>query len=152
MIETILFEAKSLENEQNATDRATAELDVRGKLSALWIFVLVNMLFRDMHEFARVGFLEGILEANAAGTQASPELVLIAGIVLELAIVMIILSRFLNMRINRWANIAVALIFISTTIGFNLAPDLDDLFFAGMEIIGLITIIVMAWRWKSDPA
>lgn len=147
MIETIMFEAKRFEEEQ---ENANQIGNVRGKLSSLWIFVLINMLFRDMHEFARVGFLEGILDANATGTQASPELLLIAGIVLELAIGMIILSRFLNVRINRWANMIVATIFIMTTIGFNLTPDLDDLFFAAMEIIGLITIIVLAWRWKSD--
>ena len=98
MIETIMTEAKSFEEE---TGRANAKLDVRGKLSSLWIFVLINMLFRDMHEFARVGFLEGILEANANGTQASDGMLLIAGIVLELAIAMIILSRFLNVRLAR---------------------------------------------------
>ena len=147
MIETIMVEAKRFE-EKSA--QANARVDVRGKLSSLWMFVLVNMLFRDMHEFARVGFIEGILEANANGTQASAELVLVAGIVLELAIVMIILPRFLNVRLNRWANIVVASIFIMTTIGFNLAPDLDDLFFAGMEIVGLISIIVIAWRWKNE--
>ena len=149
MIETIMTEAKSFEEE---TGRANAKLDVRGKLSSLWIFVLINMLFRDMHEFARVGFLEGILEANANGTQASDGMLLIAGIVLELAIAMIILSRFLNVRLARLTNLVVASIFILATIGFNLAPDLDDLFFAGMELIGLVEIIVIAWRWKHESA
>lgn len=149
MIETIMTEAKSFEEE---TGRANAKLDVRGKLSSLWIFVLINMLFRDMHEFARVGFLEGILEANANGTQASDGMLLIAGIVLELAIAMIILSRFLNVRLARLTNLVVASIFILATIGFNLAPDLDDLFFAGMELIGLVAIIVIAWRWKHESA
>ena len=149
MIETIMTEAKSFEEE---TGRANAKLDVRGKLSSLWIFVLINMLFRDMHEFARVGFLEGILEANANGTQASDGMLLIAGIVLELAIAMIILSRFLNVRLARLTNLVVASIFILATIGFNLAPHLDDLFFAGMELIGLVEIIVIAWRWKHESA
>ena len=149
MIETIMTEAKSFEEE---TGRANAKLDVRGKLSSLWIFVLINMLFRDMHEFARVGFLEGILEANANGTQASDGMLLIAGIVLELAIAMIILSRFLNVRLARLTNLVVASIFILATIGFNLAPDPDDLFFAAMELIGLVAIIVIAWRWKHESA
>ena len=144
-----MIEAKRFEEE---SAQSNTWVDVRGKLSSLWMFVLVNMLFRDMHEFARVGFLEGILEANATGNQASAELVLVAGIVLELAIAMIVLSRFLNIRLNRWANITVASIFIMTTIGFNLAPDLDDLFFAGMEIIGLISIIFIAWRWKNETS
>ena len=148
MIETIMTEAKSFEAE---ADKANAKLNVAGKLSSLWIFVLINMLFRDMHEFARVGFLEGILEANANGTQASDGLLLTAGIVLELAIIMIIVPRFLTIKIARWANIVVGLIFIATTIGFNLQPDLDDLFFAAMEMIGLISIIVIAWRWNHEP-
>ena len=146
MLETAMIEAKRFEKE---TSQINSRFDVRGKLSSLWIFVLINMLFRDMHEFARVGFLEGLLEANANGTQASDGTLLIAGIVLELAIAMIVLTRFLNIRIGRWVNIGVALVFVMTTIAFNLAPDLDDLFFAGMEMIGLIAIITIAWRWND---
>lgn len=32
--------------------------DTRALLSTLWIFILFNMIFRDLHEFARPGFLE----------------------------------------------------------------------------------------------
>ena len=32
--------------------------DRRGVLSSLWIFVLFNMLFRDIHEFLRPGAIE----------------------------------------------------------------------------------------------
>ena len=33
-------------------------MDVKALLSTLWSFVLFNMIFRDLHEFGRPGFIE----------------------------------------------------------------------------------------------
>lgn len=76
-------------------------LEKKIQLSILWIFMLLNMIFRDLHEFLRPGFLEGIIERNTAGTQVSEELLLFAGIMIEIPIAMIFLSALLKTRVNR---------------------------------------------------
>ena len=38
------------------------------------------------------------------------------------------------------------------TIGVNRAPDLDDVFFAVIELVALLLIIRLAWTWTEDAA
>jgi len=52
---------------------------------------------------------------------------------------------------NRRANLFIGTIQIMSVIGVNRAPDLDDLFFAVIELIALLLIIRLAWDWK-EPA
>ena len=119
-------------------------------LSALWIFVLFNMLFRDLHEFARTGFLEEMLAMTSNGAQISQGLLLAAAITLQIPIGMIFLTQILNISTNRWTNMIAAIITIAMIVGNNLAPDLDDAFFAVVECAALLLIIWYAWRWSSD--
>ena len=135
------------------TNQKIVTMDMQTKLSTLWIFVLLNVIFRDIHELFRPGFLAEMMTGTVNGVQMSAELLLIAGIILEIAIVMVLLSRILTVRYNRWANIVAATITIGFVIFNNTAPDLDDIFFAAVEILALVLIIWTAWRWptaKSD--
>ena len=122
-------------------------LDMKTKLSTLWIFVLLNVIFRDIHEIVKPAFLAEMMSGN--GSQPSEELFLIAGILLEISIGMVLLSRVLTYRLNRWANIIAG----ALTMGFILfnisTPDLDDIFFAAVEVVGLSLIIWLAWKWPT---
>ena len=60
------------------------------------------MIFRDLHQFGRAGFLEERM----------------TGVV----------------------------------IGVNMAPDLDDAFFAVIELVALVLILRLAWKWTEHPA
>ena len=119
---------------------------MKAKISTLWVIVLLNMLFRDIHEIATPEFLAETM------TQIQPteELFLLAAIVLEIPIAMIFLSRVLKYGINRWANIVTGLLMIVLIVVNNTAPDLDDLFFATMEIAALMLIGWLAWKWQND--
>ncbi len=61
---------------------------------------------------------------------------------------MVLLSRILDYRINRWANIIIGAITIALVIGMG-QKDLDDLFFATVEVIALSVIIWLAWKWRE---
>ena len=87
-------------------------LEMKTKLSTLWIVVLFNMLFRDIHEFARTGFLEEMLAMTSNGAQISEGLLLAAAIFLQIPIGMIFLTQVLNVKVNRWANLIAAIITI----------------------------------------
>jgi uncharacterized membrane protein len=125
-------------------------LAVKMKLSTLWIVVLFNMLFRDIHEFARTGFLEEMLAMTSNGAQIPEGLLLAAAVVLEIPIMMIFLTQVLNIKVNRWANLIAAVFMLVAIISNNLAPDLDDLFYVAFECVALLLVIWYAWRWSSD--
>ncbi len=124
-------------------------LDTKAKLSTLWIFLLLNVLFRDIHEFFREGLLAEMVTGTVNGVVVTEETLLIAGIVLEIMIVMVVLSRILEYRINRWANIIIGVIAIPLILT-SIPRDLDDIFFTSVEILTLLFIIWSAWRWSES--
>ena len=130
--------------ESTVSNRINA--DRRGVLSSLWIFVLFNMLFRDIHEFARPGAIEEFMAMEVA-----EGLLLAAGIVLSLFISMIVLNRVLPSGAARWANVTVSVVAIASMVA-NPPGDLDDIWFFVVEILALLAIIGLAWTWRTDPA
>ncbi|MFT7587542.1 MAG: hypothetical protein ACI9EW_003986, partial [Cellvibrionaceae bacterium] len=61
----------------------------------------------------------------------------------------VLFSRILRYRINRWLNLITALIMFAAVISSNLAPDLDDAFFAAVELLALFFIAWKAWGWSN---
>ena len=133
------------------SNHKTIGMDIKALLSTLWIFVLFNMIFRDLHEFGRPGFLEEIMTGVVNGVEITEGLMLIGGIMAEVPISMVLLSRILKYRINRWINIFAGTVTISLIIN-NGARDLDDVFFATIEVVSLLVIIWFAWKWRKQEA
>ena len=114
------------------------------RLSALWVFVLLSMLFRDLHEFANPKFVEQLL------SQTVPEsLLLVAGIILAMPILMVPLNHLLPPVWSRRANLLVVFI-IAVAIITNPPGDLDDYWFTALELVGLVVIARLAWRWRPE--
>ncbi len=117
------------------------------RLSHLWIFVLFNIIFRDIHELFRPGFLAEIMTGTVNGSVMSEELLLLGGIMIEIPIAMVLLSHMLPPAVNRWVNLIGAPLTILAIAG-NGVRDLDDLFFVSIQILTLIGIIWYAWQWR----
>ncbi|MBX2820441.1 MAG: hypothetical protein KTR29_12190 [Rhodothermaceae bacterium] len=131
------------------THTRTTQLEMKIKLSTLWIVVLFNITFRDFHEFLRSGYLEELLVMTSNGAQVSQGVLLASAVVLQIPIGMIFLTQILNARVSRWVNIIGAIIMIVGTIAANLTPDLDDAFFFTIACAAMCTIIWYAWRWSD---
>lgn len=123
-------------------------VDRKALLSTLWIFVLFNLIFRDIHGFFRPGFLAKIMTGIVNGTEINDGVMLLGGIMAEIPISMVLLSRILNYSINRWANMVAGAITIASIVSL-VQQDLDDLFFATIEIISLSVIIWLACQWRE---
>jgi hypothetical protein len=133
------------------TNQKLSTLDMKTKLSTLWIFVLLNVIFRDIHELFRPGFLEEMMTGTVNGVQLTEGTLLVAGITLETLIAMVLLSRVLAYRVNRWTNIIVGAVAVPLVIGIG-PKDLDDMFFAAIEVVSLALIIWFAWTWPKQEA
>ena len=134
------------------TSRENAEIktaiDRRALLSTLWIFLLFNTLFRDFHELFRAGMVGEIMTGVVGGTPITDELMLLGGVMVEIPILMVLLSRVLAHRANRWANLFLAP--VTTVIMLqNGVNDLDDIFFIAVETFALSAIVWVAWRWRA---
>jgi len=127
------------------------DLDKRAKLSALWVFVFLNMIFRDLHELGRPGFLEEIMTGVVGGVQITDGIMLVGGIMIAIPLLMIPLIQFLSYKANRLSNLIIGTLQIVSVIGVNRVPDFDDVFFAVIELVALLLIIRLAWAWKGKP-
>jgi hypothetical protein len=133
------------------TDKLSARIDRKSVLSTAWIFVLLNAIFRDLHELFRPGMLQEMLSGTVNGVTVTDQDLLLAGAMLQLPLAMVLLSRLLPDRASRWANLVAALaaiaVFLVPTL-VTTTPDPDDLLFAVVELAGLVFIIGYAWTWR----
>jgi len=125
-----------------------ADMDVRAKLSTLWIVVMFNMVFADIVGFMNPGALEQIMN-GATGFEITQELLLVFAILLEIPIAMILLSRVLSRRANRVANIAASVITLVFIVGAG-SGYLSYIFFATAQAVCLLLIVWNAWRWQES--
>lgn len=123
-------------------------METKAKLSTLWIFFLLNIIFRDIHEFVEPGFIEEIMTGTSNGNPITEQMLLLGGVMIEVPIAMVLLSRLLPYRANRWANIIAAALYISLLIIFG-TTDLDDTFHLIVEIAALSLVIWSAVRWRN---
>ncbi len=131
--------------------KMTTGMDMKVLLSTLWIFALLNVIIRDIHELFRPGLLQEMMTGTVNGIQMTEGLLLLAAIPMEILISMVLLSRVLKYRVNRWVNIGVGAIAIAFVMA-NGAKDLDDIFFATVEVIAMLLIIWFAWTWPKQEA
>jgi hypothetical protein len=127
--------------------------DRRIILTTLWVFILFNMIYADILNTLKPGYL---VEIENVGKTMSGEMVLIFAFLMEIPIVMILLSRFLKPKWNRIANIIASIISIlwvilpSFVLGDIGNTPLSYLFFASIETITMLFIIWFAWNWKEE--
>lgn len=126
-------------------------IDTRTKLSTLWLFILLNIIFRDIHQFTVASHLEMLLTGYYNGIEITEEILLLGGFLVEVPIAMVLFSLLLNRRIGRPVTIAAAILTTGTLL--STAPtDLDDTFHLIIELAAILTILWTAWTWaKSDP-
>lgn len=120
--------------------------DRRSILSGLWLFVMLNYIYADILMI----IINPATYAKAAGRMSGP-IVLIFAALMEIPIAMVLLSRILPYRVNRWANILAGIestIFVAfTLIGH---PPVYYVFFASIEIACTVFIVWYAWSWRES--
>ncbi len=126
-------------------------VDTHTKLSALWLFILLNIVFRDLHQLVMPGFLETIMTGQFNGMEITAELMLLGGVVVSVPISMVPLSLLLERRFARPVTFVAAL--ITTVTMVPPAPiDLDDAYHFALQLVAMAAIVVIAWRWAQTPA
>jgi len=123
--------------------------NTRTLLSTLWIFVLLNIFARDIHELGRPGMLQQIMTGVIEGVTITEELMLVGGVMIEIPILMVLLSQILPYKFSRTTNIGAGALTIMIEVYSNLNPDLDNVFFFAIKIPALLSVIWVAWKWKE---
>ena len=122
-------------------------------LSTLWIFLTVNYIFCDVFSNMDPGVLKELVTTGGlSGVQMTQGFLLLAAISMEIPMIMIVLSRVLKFRANRWANIIVGIImavFQISTLNAGTPPTLHYIFYSIIEVACNLFIVWYAWKWSN---
>jgi hypothetical protein len=121
-------------------------------LSTLWIFAMFNYLYADVVTLMDPAGLKIIMSGYVGSMQITPGFLLGAAVLMETAMAMVLLSRVLKYRANRWANIITGIIHtaaVSLSM-FTGTPAIYYIFFAAIEIPCTLFIIWYAWQWRNS--
>jgi hypothetical protein len=134
-----------------STNNRTIELKERKViLSTLWIFATVNYIFCDVVTLMNPEDLKQILTGTVGNVPMNQGFLLGAAIMMEIPFAMILLSRLLKYKSNRWANIIagsiMTLIQISSLF-VGSALSLHYIFYSVIEIACTLFIVWYAWKW-----
>ncbi|MDH5678810.1 MAG: DUF6326 family protein [Nitrospinota bacterium] len=121
------------------------------KLSMLWLFVTLNYIYADILTLMDSSVLNKLLTGQVDGMQITDDFLLIGAILMEIPIAMVVLSRLLAYRTNRWANIVAGVIKTAAVAGSLTVgePALYYSFFAAIEIACTAYIVWLAWNWRQ---
>ena len=131
--------------------------DIRVRLSVLWLFATLNYIYAD------VFFCIDVLGSGNGGQRVlhfSQGAWLAVAILMEIPIAMILLSRTLKPRANRWANIVAGILETAAVLltsfilpAFHrMGASSYYLFFGAVEVICTALIVWYAWRWPRETA
>ena len=135
------------------TEMEDIKVSLKLKLAALWASFMFLYIYVDYFHLYMPGKIEDILAGKVFTFDISYVFLLIALISVTIPALMIFLSVALPAKVNRWANIIIAAVYIPYTL-FNLAGEtwVHMVFGAVVEVVLLLLVIRYAWKWPKQKA
>ena len=131
----------------------THGIDMKTRLTSLWVFAMFNYLYCDVIALMNPDLLKQFLGGKLGGMVISQGFLLASAVLMEIPIAMILLSRLLNYRANRLANIFAAIFMTVVQIAslfFGSMPTMYYMFFSAIEIACTGLIAWSAWNWTES--
>lgn len=123
--------------------------EVRIKLSALWVSLMLTYLLGDVLRIFAGDFVAG----EVGGMEIGQGLYLGLAAFMVIPVVMVYLSLTLKYAVNRWANIILPLVFfVFNAIGLPTYPSLYDQFLIVVGLVFNVLTVWVAWRWARQEA
>ena len=122
--------------------------DVRIKLSALWVSMMLLYIYADILSLFRPGQVEEMIDGRMGPFPVTQGSLLTASILMIIPAVMVFLSITLKPTVNRWVNIVFGALYTLVNIS-NLIGEtwIYYLSFGVVEIVLALLIIWHARKW-----
>lgn len=124
------------------------KVNVKIKLSALWIAMMLLYIYADILSLFRPGQVEEMLDGRMGPFPVTQDSLLTASILMIIPAVMVFLSMALKPVVNRWANIILGALYTLVNVS-NLLGEawVYYILFGIVEIALTLLIIQYAWKW-----
>lgn len=118
-------------------------------LTLLWLFAVLNILFRDIHEMVEADTINDILAGHMNGAPVTEGALLAGAFAVELILLALLLSSVLTPLRARRFNLLAAPLAMAGSL-YVPPGDPDDVVFAIVVMATFLAIFVLAWRWQVD--
>jgi hypothetical protein len=134
------------------------KINIRIKLSALWVVVMLLYIYGDVFSMFIPSRLKGLLEGDSGAGATTSTTLLAYTLVVLIPIIMVLGSLFLRPKITRVISITVGVIYtliqlLTVTLLTPLVPMwYFYILLGGLESVATILIVWQAWRWPKQNA
>jgi hypothetical protein len=133
----------------SATD-GTTKIEVRLKISALWIAMLFLFAYGDIFGMFQPGRIDEIRAGTVGGMHVSQAFLLAVSVYIAIASVMVFLTLTLPPKANRWTNIGLAIVYIVSIVASVVGEKWVYFWFLSVVECALLLLVVWnAWRWPT---
>jgi hypothetical protein len=130
------------------------KINVKMKLSGLWVALMFFYLYRDVLGFYAPGHLEALIAGEVAGIPITQVFLLGSAVLMAIPSLMVFLSLALKAKANRWVNIILGIVHIAILAGTSFVGEISPLyiFYVIVEFVLMALIVWHAWRWPAREA
>lgn len=127
------------------------KVSLKLKLALLWASLMFLYIYVDYFHLYMPSKMADIQEGRVFKFIITKGFLFTALVSMTIPALMIFLSVILPAKVNRWANISIAIVYIPFTL-YNLAGDawMHMVFGAFVEVVLLYLIIRYAWNWPHE--
>ena len=139
---------------KKTTELEDVKINVKMKLSALWVAAMFLYVYADLRGFYETGVIEGLIAGELGFFQINQVFLLVSAIIMAIPSVMVFLSLTLKAKLNRWANIILGIIYTGIILITMLMPGVwAHYYFVGIiEVVLTALIVWYAWNWPKQEA
>ena len=140
-----------MSSEKGTTILQNATIDVKVKLAALWVTVMLLYLYVDHFALFIPGVLEDVLAGKMGPFPTTQGSLFAAMVLMTIPSLMVFLSLALKARGARWTNIVVGILYIVVVVG-NMVGESWAFYLFGsiVEIVLLAWGVWYAWKWPRQ--
>ncbi len=138
-------------NKKTATILEDPKINIKIKLSALWITVMFLFAYVDILSHMQPGLIEDFITGEVAGFQITQGWMFGVLVMMTIPALMVFLSLALKPKVNRWANIIAAIFKIIIVVGSLFIGETWTYYlFGSITEVALLSLIVWnAWNWPK---
>lgn len=128
------------------------KINVKIKLSALWVTLMLFYIYADILGFYSPGVIEKVVSGEIGGFQISDGVLFIMAIWMAVPSLMVFLSLALKANANRWVNILAAIVSLVVLAATFFTGEFTAryAFQAVIEAVLIVMILWQAWRWPEE--
>ena len=145
-----------MNTKKNPRSLEDVKIDVKIKLAALWVTLMLFYLYADVLAFYQPGHIEDVISGEVVGIKINQVFLLGSAMLMAIPSVMVFLSLILKAKANRRVNIILGIFYVGVLLTTTLIPVETDetwaygIFYVIVEAVFISLIVGYAWKWPKQ--